>query len=202
VATFFTSDTHFGHRNIINLSNRPFRDVQHMNEMLVMHWNSNVSPDDTVVHCGDVAMGPIRESMEYIQRLNGYKILVIGNHDRNFRLGKRSGGLEPEQWDKEYRDAGFAEVHINYGVVLDGAMFAVSHFPYDGDSHDEDRFDLARLFDDGTPLIHGHTHSHGHPVSRSAKGTPQIHVGVDGWNYRPVHEDRVLELFNLAIKQG
>lgn len=33
--TFFTSDTHFGHANIINLCKRPFKDVNHMNEVLV-----------------------------------------------------------------------------------------------------------------------------------------------------------------------
>lgn len=38
--TFFTSDTHFGHANIINLCNRPFKDVNHMNDMLVENWNS------------------------------------------------------------------------------------------------------------------------------------------------------------------
>jgi calcineurin-like phosphoesterase family protein len=173
-----------------------------MNEMLVKNWNETVAPDDTVVHCGDVALGPIRDSLKYISRLNGYKVLVIGNHDRNFRLGKRSGGLEPQEWDKEYLDAGFDEVHINYGAVLDGVMFAVSHFPYDGDSHDGDRFENARLVDDGTPLIHGHTHSHGHPVSFSAKWTPQIHVGVDAHGYRPVSEDRVLALFNLTQSRG
>ena len=55
--TFFTSDTHFGHANIINLCNRPFKDVNHMNDMLVENWNSVVSDDDTVFHLGDFALG-------------------------------------------------------------------------------------------------------------------------------------------------
>lgn len=45
--TFFTSDTHFGHANIINLCNRPFKDVNHMNDMLVENWNSVVSDEET-----------------------------------------------------------------------------------------------------------------------------------------------------------
>lgn len=48
--TFFTSDTHFGHANIINLCKRPFRDVNHMNDMLVENWNNVVTDDDTVFH--------------------------------------------------------------------------------------------------------------------------------------------------------
>lgn len=197
---YFTSDTHFSHARIIELANRPFTDVNHMNEMMVKQWNETVGPEDYVIHCGDVALGPIRESLEYIRRLAGIKILVIGNHDRNFRLGKRSGGLEPDEWDDEYKEYGFNYVDqsatVDLGNEETGPLyFHVSHFPYDGDSHDGDRFDKARLPDDGTPLIHGHTHSHGHPVTRSNKGTVQIHVGVDAWKYRPVSEHEIRGLY-------
>lgn len=44
--TFFTSDTHFGHANIINLCKRPFRDVNHMNDMLVENWNVDPTYED------------------------------------------------------------------------------------------------------------------------------------------------------------
>lgn len=47
--TFFTSDTHFGHANIINLCKRPFRDVNHMNDMLVENWNNVVIDDGEMV---------------------------------------------------------------------------------------------------------------------------------------------------------
>ena len=201
MANFFTSDTHFGHKNIIHLAERPFKDVQEMNEMLVKNWNDTVSPNDTVFHLGDVALGPIRESLEYIRRLNGDIRLVIGNHDRNFRLGKRSGGLEPEQWDAEYRSYGFSAVYRAAQVFLGENLehqFNLSHFPYDGDSHDEERFKDARIPDGGMPLIHGHTHSHGSPLTYSAKGSVQIHVGVDAWNYRPVSEAEVLEVLSKA----
>lgn len=198
MTTFFTSDTHFGHARIIELSNRPFKDVTHMNETIVKNWNDVVSPDDTVFHLGDVALGPIRESLEYIRRLNGRKIMVIGNHDRNFSEAKRSGGLEPEEWNDEYASYGFVgclpETHLRRGEK----DFKLSHFPYDGDSHDKDRYSWVRPFDEGLPLIHGHTHSTGDPLSFSAKGTPQIHVGVDAWDFRPVSEDEVLEVLARA----
>ena len=41
--TFFTSDTHFGHANIIRLCNRPFQNVEEMNEVLIENWNKVVS---------------------------------------------------------------------------------------------------------------------------------------------------------------
>lgn len=54
---FFTSDTHFGHVNIILYCNRPFASVLEMNEQVIARWNDRVGPRDTVYHLGDFAMG-------------------------------------------------------------------------------------------------------------------------------------------------
>ena len=86
--TFFTSDTHFGHANIINLCNRPFKDVNHMNDMLVENWNSVVTDDDTVFHLGDFALGGSAVWSNVLSRLKGKIYLILGNHDRkNIRQG-------------------------------------------------------------------------------------------------------------------
>ena len=54
---FFTSDHHFGHANIIKFCNRPFKDVQEMNETLIERWNKKVKPKDHVYHlCESEAM--------------------------------------------------------------------------------------------------------------------------------------------------
>lgn len=201
MAVFFTSDTHFGHKNIIKYSDRPFKDVTHMNEMLVYLWNQTVGPDDTVYHLGDVALGPIEGSLSYISRLNGSKVLITGNHDRNFHLGRRSAGLEPHEWDGKYLEAGFDAVYRSLVIPDVGpfAQVALSHFPYQGDSHDGDRYEQARREDDGTPLIHGHIHSHGDPITWTTKGTVQVHVGVDAWGYRPVSEHQIKELVGTRL---
>lgn len=79
---FFIGDTHFGHRKIIQFEAdaRPFATIEEHDETLIARWNSVVRPKDTVWHLGDVLFG--RHSFSMLPRLNGYKRLVLGNHDR------------------------------------------------------------------------------------------------------------------------
>lgn len=195
---FFTSDTHFWHKNIIGYSNRPFKDVQHMNETIIANWNSMVGPSDIVFHLGDVALGPWSEWAGTLARLNGYKILVVGNHERIFK------GEKPKMQERFagfYHDF-FDEVHHNYPKLnlSDGTVVNLSHFPYEADHFENSRHMEFRMPDDGVPLIHGHTHAEFEAngmnarVSRSVAGTPQVHVGMDAWNYNLVSEDEVIEL--------
>jgi len=88
---YLTSDTHFSHYNIIKYCNRPFYSAKEMNEVLIANWNSTVSPEDTIFHLGDFALTKREESAEIISRLNGYKILIRGNHDRSLQVMKELG---------------------------------------------------------------------------------------------------------------
>ena len=56
--TWLISDTHFDHANIIKYCNRPFKDVDEMNNTIWQNWNSVVDADDIVYHLGDFALGP------------------------------------------------------------------------------------------------------------------------------------------------
>jgi calcineurin-like phosphoesterase family protein len=207
MTVWFTSDTHFGHARIIELSDRKFVDIEQHNEALVANWNSLVGIDDTVWHLGDVNLGSFTESIEYARRLNGYKLLIVGNHDRLF-IDPDAKNIEKA---KRYRDR-FLPVYeeVFSGVSLgdetraaqdviplyNGAVVRLSHFPYgESDSHESPRFAGIRPMDDGTILIHGHTHST-RKISRSAKGTLMIHVGVDAHNYFPVSEDEIVDIVN------
>jgi calcineurin-like phosphoesterase family protein len=70
--TFFTSDLHFGHSNVINYSNRPFSSVEEMDQILVSNWNDVVTNKDRVIIAGDLAM---RYSSDYayniVKKLKG-----------------------------------------------------------------------------------------------------------------------------------
>lgn len=78
---FFISDTHFGHSKILEFesANRPFKTIEEHDQELIKRWNATVSPKDTVWHLGDFCLG--KKSLEVAGELNGYKRLVLGNHD-------------------------------------------------------------------------------------------------------------------------
>lgn len=78
-SVFFTSDTHFGHTNIIKYCNRPFATVQEMDDVIIERWNQVVKPGDRVYHLGDFSWG---DPYKYLAKLNGQKYFVIGNHDK------------------------------------------------------------------------------------------------------------------------
>lgn len=196
---FYTSDSHFGHENIIKYCDRPFSNTDEMDERLISNWNEVVQPEDTVYHLGDAALGKIDKSLANVGRLNGYKILVLGNHDRPFM---RRNKKDLATWWSKYEDV-FQEI-IGWGgsyAVFGGLKFRLSHFPFEGDSQDADRYNEFRPVDMGVPLIHGHVHSKD-KITFSKRGTPMIHVGVDAWDYRPVSEHQVLELLDYSVHMG
>ena len=50
--TYFTSDQHFGHFNIIRLCQRPFESVEEMDEVMLAKWNAKVNDSDRVFILG------------------------------------------------------------------------------------------------------------------------------------------------------
>jgi calcineurin-like phosphoesterase family protein len=79
---FFTSDTHFDHKRIIELCGRPFDTVEQMNEALIENWNARIKPGDTVYHLGDFAFSKDRGRVsQLLGLLHGTKHLIQGNHD-------------------------------------------------------------------------------------------------------------------------
>ena len=185
---YWTSDLHFGHVNIIEYTGRPFVDTNHMREMLVQYWNETVGADDEVMIVGDFAMGRILETLPVATRLNGYKILIPGNHDRCWE-GASGNPEKHREWVKEYSkyfEIRNGPIHVD----IDGYEVLVNHFPYIEMDRHGDRYSAWRSEDEGLWLIHGHTHEHVNikPHSR------EIHVGLDAWDCRPVPEDWIAEM--------
>ena len=81
---FFTSDLHLGHENCIRLCNRPFSNIEEMDETLIENWNHKVTGKDTVYILGDLIYRSQKPPEEYLRRLRGKKHLILGNHDRGW----------------------------------------------------------------------------------------------------------------------
>ncbi len=114
---WFTSDQHFGHDNIRKLCNRPFSNLQEMDGALIERWNMVVSKSDTVYVLGDFSW---RNGRQYVPKLNGNKIFLIGDHDKQI-TGERLSILKINDiwftlchwplhsWNKQY----YGSIHLH-----------------------------------------------------------------------------------------
>ena len=84
--TFMVSDPHLFHANIILYENRPFKDTEEMNHVIVTNWNNTVKNDDHVFCLGDVGFGSKDMIKSIVSKLNGRKNLILGNHDRSHNI--------------------------------------------------------------------------------------------------------------------
>ena len=193
----FTSDWHFGHVNILKYCERhryldmpADGDVTAMNEALVQCWNSQVAYGDVVYVLGDMCMGKVAETLSYVTRLNGSLKLIPGNHDRMHPIMHKSDEKTAE-WVAAYEDAGFDVWDIGpHEFVIDGIKCAVSHFPYEGDHTEEERYGSYRPDDNGLPLVHGHVHDLYQTNGR------QFNVGVDAWAGKMVSPEQIGSYFS------
>lgn len=166
-----------------------------MNDVLVYNWNSVVAPDDVVWVLGDVAIGS--RGLANVERLNGLKILVAGNHDGCWEYHKR--------WRREvrkYMEAGFSIIHTEgyaNGYALAGDRVNITHLPYrgTGDHTLTERYAAQRLEDDGRVLLCGHVHE-AWKTKRTEAGTLMINVGTDQWDYTPVAQETLAALVKEA----
>lgn len=108
---FLISDTHFNHENIIGYGQRPFYDVDEMNEVIIKNWNAVVSPRDKVYHLGDVYIGKGDRANSILNRLNGKKRLILGNHDNGKDQILQKNFQKIEVWC-DFREFGLLLTHV------------------------------------------------------------------------------------------
>ncbi len=96
---YVISDHHFYHNNIINYTRSNFTNVDEMNNYIIDKHNEIIGKDDIVLFLGDFCFknNTIKEILE---RLNGHKFLILGNHDRKDLI-------------KNYPSLGFENVFLN-----------------------------------------------------------------------------------------
>jgi calcineurin-like phosphoesterase family protein len=176
---FFTSDLHLNHTFVAGT--RDFDSSEAHDEALIERFNKIITKRDQLWVLGDVFMGSVTEGLKQVDRLNGIKHLVLGNHDAAHPLHKKSHTKQ-----RRFLEV-FESVHVHEQHVIHGQKVLLSHFPFQGDHADrEDRHTQWRLPDEGLPLLHGHVHD------RWEKNGRQFNVGVDH-NPTPVSIDAVAE---------
>ena len=181
--TFFTSDTHFYHTNIIKYCNRPFKDVEQMNEVMIANWNRVIGTDDTVFHLGDFCLGGAAEWTKILDRLNGKIYLIMGNHDlKNIRQGFISR---------------FEHVAMQMHIEVGKQRIYLCHFPF---------LCFEGWYKEVWQLF-GHVHTRknntGNDACRLQYLYPtQYDVGVDNNNFTPVSFEQVKRIINKQVEQA
>ncbi len=186
--TFFTSDWHLGHKNILkpDFDDRPFRDLFHMERVLVNNFNACVPENGITYFLGDMGLCNSETLRRAISQLNGTKILILGNHDKGLNA---------------MLSLGFDVVMHSAGIVVAKHTVTMSHCPLRGvwrentagmrnsdgteNWHGEEKNWRFSLPDYGQFHLHGHIHSPNHGKSKKIEGK-QYDVGVVANNYRPV----------------
>lgn len=175
---YFTSDSHIGHKNIIQYCQRPFETSLDMNLHIVQSWNSVVKPEDTVYHLGDFIFSLTRKwSNRLLEKLNGTIIVIKGNHDREKYLNYYLSNGLIESWHYN--------LDLSYDYNGNTYHFSLSHYPH---------YPLK-----GSNLICLHGHVHGLYEHREPhKKHPRVlDVGVDSIGYVPISIENIIKKMNL-----
>lgn len=200
---FFTADQHLGHGNILiyeadsrkNERGETFPSVEQMDEAIVTRWNEVVGPEDTVYSVGDFSY-KLHTIAEYLPRLNGRVVLVVGNHDPFFKRCVTDRVSEARELALA---VGFADLHMEHVLEVEGVgQVKLAHFPYlppDSESEQFVRYENLRPAPTGEVLLlHGHIHSQW--STRQYSGMPpMLNVGVDMHGLRPISESEVARCF-------
>jgi len=154
---------HFGHKKIMTYENRPFASIENMDAAIIKNWNNTVSKTDKIFIAGDVSFYGKDKTAEIIQKLNGKKILVKGNHD--------------ERGNNWWADVGFDEVS-NYPIIY-RERFVIQHEPPE--------YNIET-----TPYFYIYGHVHGDEKYKTITQKTAC-VCVERWNYTPVELEKIIE---------
>ena len=166
---FFTSDLHLGNERMIRKAKRPFNSVEEMDEYIIGNINKTVGQIDTLYILGDISSFTFERSLvdSYIKRINGKKILLIGNNDREFG---------EELFDHIYD---FKECYI------ENFQFVLMHYPlmqWPGTKK-------------GSIHLHGHIHSNGEYNKKNIEdGILRFDVGVDSNDFKPYSLEDIIRM--------
>ena len=186
---YFTSDLHLCHANAIKHCDRPFENVEEMNEALIANINSVVGVHDELYILGDFSFKGSKEDVACLRRqINCWHIhLINGNHDKHFENDNIFSSVQD-----------YKELKTPYGKLI---LFHYPIYSWNGALH-------------GFAHLHGHIHSRGEYNENNLKSKytdrfPDAHpndpdmplriydVGVDANNFKPISLEEIASLLKL-----
>lgn len=141
---YYISDTHFNHSNILLFDNRPFFNVKEMEETIVQNWNKRVKKDDIVYILGDFCWSLEDEWIRILNRLNGRKMLVLGNHDiRNMSNRLKKMFIQVADY-KEVKDGGRRIILSHYPILFYRSSYNDNVWHFHGHTHNNTKEEVNR----------------------------------------------------------
>lgn len=172
---YFTSDLHLFHANIIKYCNRPFETVSEMNDKIIENWNKTIKNKSDIVYIlGDVSFGHPRHTLEILNKLNGTKILIKGNHDKNCNSIAHA----------------FLAMRDYYEIYCGQIPIIMFHYPLE-------TWNKSHI---GSIHLHGHTHNLDNLFHSTYKRN-RFNVGVDVNNFTPLSLDQIMQMRLEQIKE-
>lgn len=174
--TFFTSDLHFGHKNVLRFDDRPFTSVEEMDAAIIKNWNDRVGKTDRAYILGDVSWYNTRKTEELLGSLNGHKILIAGNHDNKILSAARRTCDSVTEYQELHLDGNQHLVMMHYPITF----FNRHHY--------------------GAVMLYGHVHN-SHEWQFVKNYQRELHeldikcdmcnVGTMVWDYKPVTYEEI-----------
>lgn len=145
---YYISDLHFDHTNVIKFDNRPFKDVEEMNNTLINNWNSVVKKNDIVYVLGDFCFGNTERTNELFNQLSGKIILIRGNHDRILHTQANKNKVLQMVDYKEVKDTAFGKEYRVYMSHYFMPLFRSHRYPNSvhlyGHVHNSDEWEFCK----------------------------------------------------------
>jgi calcineurin-like phosphoesterase family protein len=189
---WLTSDTHYGHNNIVrgvtNWRNaegeipieqvRDFSDVETMNELMIENINANVDAKDWLIHLGDWSFGGYDKIQEFREQINcNNVVLILGNHDHHIQR-------DVPKFRKMFNHiANYEELRITRKEDSNNTLI-LCHYPIIS----------WNQMHHGSFMLHGHQHLKGERKFGQGK---RMDIGLCGSeDFRPYHIEEIVDLLS------
>ncbi len=161
---WFTADFHLSHANIIKYCNRPFKDVETMDEMILKNLEKKINSGDVLYFLGDLTFKE-KIAITFFERFSYCDIhYIVGNHDSRQVINLA----------KEYCKS----VSQLKDIKLENQNITLCHYAMR--VWNKSHFNSWQLY--------GHSHGRLDPIGK------QHDVGVDNCDFNPISFKELLDI--------